>query len=67
MQVIQIDNIGIQSAKAVLAGLLYVLRGAIDGAPSISIHNPALTGKNELIATLWQNLAEQGLIVTEAV
>ena len=67
MQVIQIDDIGVQPAKAVLAGLLYVFRGAINGAFSISVDDPALTSKNELIAPGRQNVAKKGLIMAQSI
>ena len=67
MQIIEIDNIGVQPAQALFAGLLHILRPAVYSSLTVPIHDSAFTGEDEFVTAGGKYLADQGLVVAEAI
>jgi len=68
VQVVEIDDVGLQPLQAVLAGLLQYVGMAVELALALCIaERPALAGQNELAAMFLEHVADQGFVGAEAV
>ena len=67
MQVVKVDEVGLQTAQAGLAGGLDAGGCPIHGAFAVTDQDAALAGKGEFVAARLEHLADHGLVMPQTV
>ena len=67
MQVIQVDDVGLQAAERILDVILQFLRPAIDCAHTVLATHAALADKHDVVAMWFQIGSDELLVAAEAV
>ncbi len=67
MQVVEVDDVGLQALQAIVAGLLDRLGPAVDHPHPVHAGHAALGGQDVFLPAALQGVADQGLVGAEAV